>query len=60
MLVKPRRLDLSKVTEKKEKPMVKQTPKIEPIKTETVKKAPRKLIEEEEEKFNFSLEDEEK
>ena len=59
MLVKPRHLDLSKLTKKKEEPVIKKAPKFEPVKVETVKKAPRKPIEEEEEKFNFSFDDEE-
>lgn len=59
MLVKPRRLDLSKLTKKKEEPVIKKAPKLEPVKVVTVKKAPRKPIEEEEEKFNFSFDDEE-
>jgi hypothetical protein len=60
MIITPRRLDLSKQVKKKEEPAIKKALKIEPIKVETIKKAPRKLIEEEEEKFDFSLEDEEK
>lgn len=59
MLVKPRRLDLSKLTKKKEEPVIKKAPKLESVKVATVKKAPRKPIEEEEEKFNFSFDDEE-
>ena len=58
MLVKPRHLDLSKLTKKKEEPVViKKAPKkIEPKKVE----APRKPIEEEEVKIDFSFDDEEK
>lgn len=59
MIITPRRLDLSKQVKKKEEPVIKKAPKLEPIKVATVKKAPRKPIEEEEEKFNFSFDDEE-
>ena len=59
MIVKPRRLDRSKLTKKEEKPVIIKAPKkVEPVKVETVKKTPRKPVEEEE-KFNFSFDDEE-
>ena len=55
MLVKPRRLDLSKLTKKKEEPVIKKAPK----KVEPKVEAPRKPIEEEEVKIDFSFDDEE-
>lgn len=59
MIITPRRLVITKPIEKKEEPVIKKAPKLEPVKVVTVKKAPRKPIEEEEEKFNFSFDDEE-
>lgn len=55
MLVTPRHLDLSKVTKKKEAPVIKKAPK----KVEPKVEAPRKPIEEEEIKIDFSFDDEE-
>ena len=55
MIITPRRLVITKPIEKKEEPVVKKAPK----KVEPKVEAPRKPIEEEEVKIDFSFDDEE-